>query len=190
MDTIKRSTVTYLITPEGKTIMAEQQRKVIGLKGYGGIIESNEEPHTSAVREIWEESGGEKKRRLNPNEEGGILVNSSDLIPVALIDFYNGTEKEIPFGSPSFRMLCYVCYLFKGKAISTHEMHNPDEYPLENLPYEKMIIGDNLFLGNILTSDISNKDRKCYKGFIRRTSDWKEIIEHEILPCKKEDLVL
>ncbi len=181
---MKRSTVVYFIDKKtNKTLMAWQQRKVIGLKGYGGVIEDNEDPRLSACREVWEESGGDPKRRIYHKEVGGITVKPENLEPVVLIDFYNGTEGEVPFGNPNFRVLGYRSFVWEGKAISTNEMVHPDWYGINQLPLDDMIIGDSLFIKDFFSGNL-------IMGYIRRTSDWKKIIDYKISPCTINDLVI
>ncbi len=181
---MKKATCVHFIDRAANTVLfAEQQFKIIGLKGYGGKIEDGESAGDCTVREVMDESGGNKKFRTNPDEEGGIVFDPKDLIPVGCIDFYNGSEEEVPFGDPSFRVLFYNCYVFSGKAIDTVEMRNPQFYPINNLPFEKMVKGDEEFIKPLL-------EGVCTTGMIRRSSDWKTILQKELDECSVEDLVL
>ncbi len=180
---MKLATLTHLINQEDNTtLMADQQLKVVGTKGYGGKTDGKPWKD-SAVDEIGQETGKVRELRINPDQEGGITVNPEDLEAVALIDFYNGDESEVPFGDPSFRVLCCRCFKYEGGAIDTKEMRNPRWYPIDNLPKEKMIDGDMYFVPQILAGT-------PIKGYIRRKSDWSAIIDYKIEPCDPSELVL
>ncbi len=168
---MKRATAVHFINKSlNSVLLAYQQRKIVGLKGYGGKIEEGESAIESVVREI-------------PEETGGIIFDPKDLVPVGLIDFYNGSEAEVPFGDPSFRVLFYNCYVFSGFAISTSEMKDPWFYLFEGIPIEDLVKGDELFLFKLLRADFT-------KGYIRRTSDFKTVIDFHFEPATIEDLVI
>ncbi len=177
---MKKATVTHIIK-NNTTLMADQQAKVVGTKGYGGIIENGETWQENAVREVGEETGGSKEKRINPDEEGGITIYADKLEPVAVIDFYNG--EDVPFGEPSIRVLFCRTFDFNRKAIDTVEMLNPYWYDNDHLPFEKMIKGDDLIVPSVLAGI-------PIKGWVRRTKDWMTVIEYEIKPCSVEDLVI
>ncbi len=168
---MKKATAVHFIHKEkNEVLLADQQFKIIGLKGFGGKIEEGESALVSTIREVVEETGG-------------ISVYEEDLIPVALIDFYNGPEELIPFGHPSFRVLFYNCYIFEGEAISTDEMKDPKYYDIDNLPIDRLVPGDDLFIHQILKGN-------TIKGWIRRTADFKTIINYEMYPCTLAELVI
>lgn len=162
--------------------MADQQFKIVGTKGYGGKIEDGQTPQESTKEEVCQESGKIKEFRINPDEEGGIEFDIKDLEPVGVIDFYNGPEDQVPFGDPSFRVLFYVCEKFSGKAIDTVEMRNPQMYDIDNLP-STLVPGDTLFIHDFLA-------KRYKKGYVRRSVDWKEILEHDLTDCSIGDLVI
>lgn len=181
---MKRSTNICIIDGKNnKTLMAWQQRKVVGLKGFGGVIEEGEDPRVSACREVLEETGGVAEKCINHKQHGGIIILPENLEPIALIDFYNGTEEEVPFGNPNFRVLCYRTFVWSGTPFPTIEMFNPDWYNIFNLPFEDMIVGDSLFIPSVILGT-------PIRGYIRRTSDWKKVIDHDINPCTLSDLVI
>lgn len=180
---MKRATCVYFIDrATKKVLMADQQFKIVGTKGYGGKIEEGQTPQESTKDEVDQESGKIKEFRINPEEEGGIEFNTADLEPVGVIDFYNGPEDQVPFGDPSFRVLFYVCEKFSGKAIDTVEMQNPQMYDLDHLP-NTLVPGDELFIDDFL-------NKRYKKGFVRRSADWKEILEYKLDDCSIEDLVI
>ncbi len=181
---MKRATATHFINKSLNTVLlAYQREKVIGLKGFGGKIKPGQTPWQNAVIEVSEETGGVKEKRINPEEEGGIVFDPQDLVPVALIDFYNGTDEEVPFGKPSFRVLFYNCYKFSGRAIDTEEMYDAWYYPIDGIPKEKLPIGDEEFLQPILEGNLT-------RGWMRRTADFKTVLGSHFEPAVIEDLVI
>lgn len=182
---MKRATLVHFINKFDSVLLAMQQAKVIGRKGYGGKIEDGQTEIACTVEEVTDETGGNPEKRINPKEKGGIIFNPNDLVPVAVIDFYNGTEEEVPFGNPSWRVKFFNCYKFSGKAIDTIEMQDAWFYPIggDNLPLDEVPKGDELFLKDIL-------QRKLRKGWIRRTSVSGPVIDWDINPCTLEDLVI
>jgi hypothetical protein len=169
---MKRATATHFINKSlNSVLLAYQQKKVIGLKGYGGKIEEGETPQDSVTREVFEEAGG------------GIIFDPADLVPVGLIDFYNGTEEEVPLGNPSFRVLFYNCYKFRGNAVSTEEMKDPWFYLFDSIPIEELVKGDELFLLSLLREELT-------KGWIRRTTDFRTVLGSHFEPATIEDLII
>jgi hypothetical protein len=176
-------TCTYFIDGE-RVWMAYQTQKIIGRKGYGGGINQGETWRQCCTREVREESGADPARRIVRNKEGGIFFKEEDLLPFALISFYNGTVDEVPPGNPSCTVLFSRCVHFIGTPIDTMEMVDPRTYWVKSLPYKKMITGDFLF---ITPETLLGKEYKI--GTIRQTSDFKKILDHNIKNCSIEDLV-
>ncbi len=182
--TKKIATAVYCVSGGTHVVMAYQQAVIVGLKGYGGGPKDGESLKSCAERELGEESGCVPEKRVYHLESGGITIDHpDDLELVAVIDFYNGTEEEIPFGNQSSRVFFYRCVKFKGMAISTTEMIHPRLYPIGNLPFNQMIIGDELIIPDVLAG-------RPIKGHLRRTADFKKIIDHKINPCESEELLL
>ncbi|MFA7315303.1 MAG: NUDIX domain-containing protein [Candidatus Paceibacterota bacterium] len=180
----KIATAVYCVSGGTHVVMAYQQETVIGLKGYGGEPKAGESLKECARRELDEESGGVPENHVNHMESGGITIDHlDDLELVAVIDFYNGTEEDVSFGGPSSQVFFYRCVKFKGMAISTKEMIHPRLYPIGNLPFDQMIIGDELIIPDVLAG-------RPIRGYLRRTSDFKKIIDHKINPCESEELLL
>jgi len=180
---MKLATCVHFIDPVTQSVLlAYQQAKIIGRKGYGGTMKENEGSLACTAREVSEETGGIKEFRINPDQEGGIIFDIADLVPVALIDFYNGPEDEVEFGDPTFRVLFYNCYKFSGHAIDTVEMRDPWFYPINNLPID-LVPGDLVFLPDILQG-------KMLTGWIRRTKDFKTILDSQIEACQLSDLII
>ncbi|MCC6198854.1 NUDIX domain-containing protein [Candidatus Nomurabacteria bacterium] len=169
---MKKATCTYLI--DGQYVqMAYQQKKIIGFKGYGGMIEEGQSIRGNAVQEIWEETGGVSKLRIRKDEIGGIFTRPELLEPVAQIDFYNGTEEEVPFGSPSMRVYFFLCFQYAGKAIDTVEMTKHQLFAINSLPEKQLVQGDEMFMYQILNG-------KKLEGWMRRTKDFSSIVDYEL----------
>lgn len=177
------ATCVHFINSLHSVLLADQQTKIVGTKGYGGKLKDKEDPRKGSLREVKQETGYYKKYRINYFEDGGITFELKDLMPVAVIDFYNGTEEEVPFGTPSFRVLFYNCYIFKGRAVSTKEMRDPWFYPIDNLPTTELPLGDEHFLHDILNCVLT-------KGWMRRTKDFKTVLGYQFEPANVEDLVI
>ncbi len=176
---MKEATCTYLLK-DGYVQMAQQVSIIVGLKGYGGKMKG-QTPRQNAVEELWEETGGIPELRIHPEIFGGIYLREEWLRPVALIDFYNGTEIEVPFGDPSFRVYFFICEQWLGRAVDTIEMHSHQLFNLNCLPIKKMVPGDDLFIPPILTG-------ACMTGFVRRVSDFSKILDLDLKVCTPESL--
>lgn len=179
-----------MLVRSGSVWMANQQRIIRGIKGYGGKITSNVSPQVSAVQEIWEETGGVKEKRLRFDEEGGVQVLASALEPVVLVDYYNDQPGRItPFGTPTFRVLNYYCDSFFGHPIDTIEMQNHKRYSIRALPVSAMILGDSLVIPYVLK-------RVRLRGWIRRDCSidaqgnyiFHKITGSHFYPCSRGDL--
>lgn len=132
-----------------ETLMADQVRVIVGTKGYGGKIEPGQSINDNISDELDKESGG-------------MIVLPENIKLIGVVDFYNDKiDKTVPFGSPSVRMHCVVAHVFGGTPTDTSEMKNPTWYPIDNLPFEKMILGDDLFLPYLLRE-------QPFTGWIRR----------------------
>ena len=170
---MKEATCVYLVRFPREVLMADQQAKIVGTKGYGGKITLGQTATQNVIEETWQETGGVPELRINKDEEGGIKISMDGLHHMGIIEFYNGTEGEVPFGEPSFVVHFFICSTFSGKTIDTIEMQNHQWYQIDNLPIEKMIVGDELIIKPILSGQTVN-------GWMRRTSDLKTIIDYEI----------
>jgi hypothetical protein len=164
---MKIATCLYLIK-DGYVQMGYQDSFIVGFKGYGGKVE-NQTIRQNAVQELWEETGGVPELRVHREQEGGILIREEWLEPAGLIDFYNGTEEEVPFGDPSFRVYFFLCRQSMGKAIDTIEMKDHQLFNIDYLPIDKMVKGDGEFIPPMLKGI-------CLKGLVRRDKDWNTIV--------------
>lgn len=175
---MKEATCVYLfrkVEGKGEVLLADQQRGIVRnkKKGYGGKIEQGQSKTENVIEETWGETGGIKELRISKNEEGGIKITTHGLHYVGMVDFYNGTEAEVPFGDPSFRVHFFTCSNFSGTPIDTIEMQNHQWYPVNNPPWDKMVIGDDIFLKPIFNGQTS-------VGWMRRTSDLSKVIDYQI----------
>lgn len=177
---MKEATCTYLLK-DGYVQMAQQISTIVGLKGYGGKIKQ-QTPRQNAVEEIWEETGGVPELRTHLETFGGIYIREEWLHPVGLVDFYNGTESEAPFGDPSFRVYFFICEQWLGKAVDTVEMHSHQLFNINCLPFDRMVPGDHLFIPPMLTG-------VCTTGFVRRKKDFSKILQTDLEECSLESLM-
>jgi len=179
---MKIATCVYIIE-NGYVQMANQQKAIIGFKGYGGKIKPGQTLRQNVVEEVWEETGGVPSLRLNPDEEGGIHLREEWLQPIGLIDFYNGTEEEVPFGDPSFRVYFFLCKRKLGKAVDTLEMRDHQLFNVHYPPIDRMVKGDEVFVPKILLNI-------PVTGWIRRNEDWSIHSTHllEGVNCPSESL--
>ncbi len=174
------ATCTYFIK-DGKVLLPRQIEKIIGRKGYGGKLKNGQTIRSNAIEEIGEESGLKKELRINPEENGGIIVKESDLQPIAFIDFYNGDKQTAPFGNPSFRVYFFLCTEFSGIPIATKEMVDPKWYSLDQIPLDELVKGDPVFVPRIL-------NQVPLKGHIRRSNDWSSVLENTLKEYTLESL--
>jgi hypothetical protein len=184
---MKKATLVYIVDDD-EVLMAKKVRKIgTGFFfGYGGKKNWWETAKGSAIREVWSESGGKKNNRCVPSESGGIKIQKKDLEPFALIDFYNGNEVEVPFGDPSFRVICYRVKRFIGKAIDTMEMRDATWFPVDEVPYDDPRImkpGDELFVPKVIKGI-------PVKGWIRFNKKTNALIAHDVKECLENELRL
>lgn len=180
----KLMTCTYFVKGK-RVLMADQQNKIIGRKGYGGAVVTGETWRECCNREVLEETGAEPALRIHPLVSGGIYFEENDLIPFALITFYNGDDTEVPFGSPSCIVHFSRCTTFRGTPVNTIEMKNHRYHWINRLPKKKMISGDSLF---ITPETLTGKT--CKMGWIRHTADLKQVIDYNIWDCPLDALLV
>jgi 8-oxo-dGTP pyrophosphatase MutT (NUDIX family) len=176
---VKIATCVYLIK-DGYVLMGNQQKTIFGFKGYGGKVKPGQTIRQNAVEEVWEETGGIPELRINPEEEGGIHIREEWLEPAGLIDFYNGSEGDVPFGKPSFRVYFFICRKSMGKAVDTVEMRDHQLFNVNYLPIDKMIKGDGEFIPKMLNGI-------CLTGWLIRDKDWNTTSSF-FEECTKESL--
>lgn len=128
------ATICFLIR-DGKVLLAMKTEKIgVGcLNGYGGGIEPGETPEQCAIREL--------------EEECSIRTLKDGIEKVAIMKFRNRT-------SDGFEFIC-TCHIFlirkwKGEPKSSETMTDPTWFPVENLPIDKMMPADRLWLPPLL----------------------------------------
>lgn len=176
---MKEATLVHVVKGD-YTLKAWQLNKIIGPKAYGGIVELGQTVKENALEEVKQETGHYKEFRLNKNESGGIIIKPEDLRLGGRIDFYNGTEEEVPFGSPSIRVYCFVVTKFSGVPINTIEMIHHRWVNFRD-PYVPGIMGDELFIKDLLTGwRPFGWIRRMVKRYPNGTLKFEKIISHEI----------
>lgn len=131
--------VCYLLRGD-EFLMAMKTQKISKgcWNGYGGGIEVGESPRIATVREVWEET------RYN------VLISLARLEKVAEIDFHNHTEEGIVF-------TCRVHFFFSrcwvGRPTKTKEMITPTFFTKNNIPFDKLMPADKIFLPILLRGD-------------------------------------
>ncbi len=123
----------------GKVLLARKKRKIgKGLwNGYGGGIDEGETPEKAMVRELQQESG--------------LVVQESDLLKRAVLDFHNITKCGHEFVC---RIHTYVFYRFTGHEHATDEMGHPRWFPWQNLPVCEMMPADRVWLPVLFTGEL------------------------------------
>lgn len=177
---MKISTCIYLLHSDDRYVqMAQQQRNILGFKGYGGKVGLGQSIRDNAVAGLWGETGGIPELRIDKEKEGGIFTREELLIPVGLIDFYNGPS--VLYGDPSYRVHFFICRRFAGHAIDTVEMQDHQLFSVVDLyKSTQMVKGDELFVPQMLTG-------QCIKADIWR-KDWSRIVEANIEEVSPKDL--
>lgn len=169
---MKKATIIYPIDWKNRLVLlGEKQQKVAAgyLAGYGGKSEPKDRnfSHTSQ-REFFEETGE------------GIRAQEEDFVLCAVIDFDLGySEKE------SFKMKVFVYTIdfekCSGNFSDSDEMKNHDWFPLHEMPYNKMLPDNQLFLPKILKGERFTGQIVSYDNIITLSefnpSDKKELDE-------------
>lgn len=98
--------------------------------GPGGKMEPGESPEDTAVREVF--------------EEVGLVLDPSDLVPIATITY--------PFLGRDWLSQCshvFACHTFSGEVVASEEL-SASWWPLEALPYDRMWADAGLWLPRAL----------------------------------------
>lgn len=110
------------------------------LNSYGGGIEKSETSFVAGIRELEEETRG--------NREVGIIVHKNNLQKVAIMDFHNTTVEGITF-------VCKVHMLvaseWNGEIVSTEDMADPKFYPISSIPLDQMMPADKIWVPEIFS---------------------------------------
>ena len=130
------ATVCFLV--KDNKILLGLKTKKIGegcWNGYGGGIEDGESAVEAAVRELKEETSGK--------EAGGIIALPEHLEKIAIVDFHNTKSDGKTFVC---RVHFYLVKQWKGEAQETEEMIKPTWFGIDELPFEKMMPADKIWL--------------------------------------------
>ena len=129
--TLVEATLCYPIRG-GKVLLGVKKKKVCKGKwtGYGGSIEKGERPRIAARRET--------------KEECGLVIKPKALEKAAVINFLNPPEH------PSFKVHIYLATRWGGRLAETDEMGPHEWFPIDGLPFAKMMPEDRHWLPRVL----------------------------------------
>jgi 8-oxo-dGTP diphosphatase len=153
---MKRATLVFIIKTDDKerryVLLGEKKTAEIGtgtLNGPGGKIEENEGEVECLLRET--------------REEFEIDLDSSSLYHVANTLFLAG-------GMASFFVTVYLCTRYSGELVETDSMYKPEWYPIDTLPFERMLEADRHWVPRVLSGEKFSAQiyyREKAKGFER-----------------------
>ncbi|MBU6370559.1 MAG: NUDIX domain-containing protein [Patescibacteria group bacterium] len=109
--------------------------------GYGGGVEAGETPVQAAIREVEEETRGDRK----PGD--GVAVRPEDLRLSAVLTAHRLNAEGM---LRTAKILVFLCDRWNGDIISTKEMIDPCRYPREKLPLADMMLADRYWLPPVL----------------------------------------
>lgn len=147
---MKTYTLGFLFR-NGKIILAEKKRKIgVGkLNGYGGRVEEGENRLECLVREI--------------QEECLVVVVKEDCKELGYIDFYFQNKEGF------LRVYMYRIDSFIGEPQETEEMSKPEEFDMNQLPYERMMVGDDKFVPFVVAG-------KKFKGEVHFSESGEKLV--------------
>ena len=140
---MKEGVLLYLVR-DGQVLLGRKLKKVgIGkLNTYGGNIEMGEAPILAAIRELEEESRGDR--------EVGILVDPPDVEKVAEMLFHNTKKDGTQF---DFLVHVFITRRWRGEIVSTDDIANPEWYLTNNLPLSELMPADPYWLPRALSGE-------------------------------------
>ena len=150
------ATLAYLVTPSGKVWLAPKNKKIgVGLLfGYGGKVETDETIIQAALREI--------------RQESLVEVTSRDLVHMTVIDFLKEREHM-------FQCHIFLVTRWAVEPKETEEMGIPELHARNNLPLNRMLPGDAIWLPEVMKGRIIPQG-----GFIRHNEDMTRVIDSHI----------
>lgn len=102
----------------------------VGLwNGWGGGVEEGETIREAAVREL--------------REESSLSANKEDLKYLGAVTFHNKRDDGSEF---TVTVHIFFCYKWSGKLKAGRGMKNPSLKPIKNLPLDKMLPADKIWL--------------------------------------------
>lgn len=127
---LKDAVLCFLIRA-GKILLGIKSKKIGQgrLNGYGGGIDNGETPEQAAIRELW--------------EEGKVKADPKSLVKVAIVDFHNQNSDGFCF---TCKVHVYFLYEWEGEPQETDELLSPEWFDASNLPFEKMLLADRVWL--------------------------------------------
>ena len=136
----------------GKIILAAKKRKIgVGkINGYGGRVEEGEDRVACLVREIVEECG--------------VIVEKENCKELGYIDFH--FEDKPDFNQ---RVYIYRIHEFFGDPKETEEMGPPEEFEVNEIPYDRMMVGDEKFVPLVVQN-------KKFKGEVHFSAGGEKLV--------------
>ena len=130
-------TTLLLILKDNKILLAEKKRGFgIGkFNGIGGKVEKDETIEEAMIRETQEEIG------VTP-------TNFTQMATITFDEWVNDEEKQVI-------MSVFVAQSYIGKIVETDEMR-PKWFNISDIPYEKMIEDDKIWLPEVLKGNKLN----------------------------------
>ena len=149
---MKTYTLGFLFR-SGKIILAIKKRKIgIGkFNGYGGRVEGEENKSESLVREI--------------KEECEVVVEKEKCKELGWIDFHFKGKDDL-----NQKVYIFRVDEFSGEPKETQEMGKPEEFDVDKIPYDKMMVGDDKFIPFVVQG-------KKFKGEIYFSENGETIVK-------------
>ena len=139
-------------------LLGLKQKKVAAGKrsGYGGKQEGQDASMAdTAIRELFEETGE------------GIRANKKDLLPQAIIDFTLINSEGNDF---SMRVFIYLLEKFSGDFHDTEEMRDHQWFSYDAIPYDDMLVDNQLFLPKILNREYFTAEIISENGIVTKSN--------------------
>jgi 8-oxo-dGTP diphosphatase len=135
--------MTVCILRRGDEVLLAKKKKKVGVEKrvpYGGCFEEGETGLQCAVREVFEETGGDAGLP-------GVIVRPEDLTKVCIADFHNtktdGTKVI-------YRVHFYIADKWTGEINETETMMDPQWFNIHDLPYDDMMAADRDYFPQLL----------------------------------------
>jgi 8-oxo-dGTP pyrophosphatase MutT (NUDIX family) len=133
------------------------------LNGYGGGIDVGENLLDSAIRELWEESG--------------VRVEAQNVEFVATMDFYCEKVEMRTQRIPLSHCFVFIVHDWQNIPQESKEMGPPEYFPIHNLPFDRMMVGDDLWVPKILKGE-------RFMGALLYDEDQLSVLQSEFYPKK------
>jgi 8-oxo-dGTP diphosphatase len=148
---MKQSTICFLVK-DGKMYLSEKKSGFGAgyLNGYGGKVDEGESVVEAALREL--------------EEEAGVKASPEHLDERAVIEFYEVDR-------PVFECHIFFVDQWEGEFHDAEKMALPEPFPIDNLPWERMLQGDKFWLERISAGE-RLKGRVIYKEGMKEVSEY------------------